>query len=831
MGLTAAEAAERLRVEGPNELAQERRRSVLRTVLEVVRQPMFLLLLGCGTIYLVLGDLSDALTLLSFVVLVMGITIYQERKTERAVAALRELSSPRALVVRDGVTVRVPGREVVRGDTVLLAEGDRVPADARVLECAHLEIDESLLTGESVPVRKRVGSTIADARPGGDDTPLVWAGTLVVKGHAQTEATATGARSELGKIGKALEGVEPERTLVEREVDRLVRVVAIIGALLCVTVVLVFAIARGQWLEGLLAGLTLAMAMLPEEFPVVLTVFLALGAWRLSKHRVLARRTAAIETLGAATALCVDKTGTLTKNKMTVARLEPAGGAPTDALRAPLAEELHALVELAALASQKKAFDPVDAAIQALFEGTLAGTDHEHADWALEREYPLSPELLALSHVWRAREGAGALIAAKGAPEAIADLCHLPEAELEALRARVTAMADDGLRVLAVARAEFDGAALPANQHDFAFELAGLVGLADPVRDEVPAAVAECTTAGVRVIMITGDYPGTARSVARQVGIPHEEIVTGPELDAMSDAALAERAKVAHVFARVMPEQKLRIVRALAAAGEVVGMTGDGVNDAPALKAAHIGVAMGARGTDVAREAAALVLTDDDFASIVVAVRSGRRIFDNLKKALAYIVAVHIPIAGLSLVPVLLGWPAVLAPVHVVFLEMVIDPACSIVFEAEAAEADVMTRPPRPREAPLFGARTVALSVLQGLVVLGASLGVLVWVGPEKGAVARSAAFACVLAGNLGLIVANRSLSRSVLATLATRNAAMWWVTLGASAFLVAGIYTPGLQDLFHLVALPAPLLLVSVGVGFGCTLWVEALKLRRKHV
>jgi len=815
-GLTDEEAARRHGSEGPNELPSAKKRGPIAIAFEVGKEPMFLLLIACGALYLLLGDVREALLLLGFVLVVVGITFVQERKTERALDALRDLASPRALVVRSGEKRRIAGREVVRGDVLLLSEGDRVPADAVVRSATSLSVDESLLTGESVPVGKSAArEALAMGRPGGDDTPFVYSGTLVVKGQGVVEVRAIGTATEMGKIGRALAVLEPEDTPLQRETARLVRLFAFIGLGLCVTVVAVFTLTRGDFLKGLLAGLTLGMAMLPEEFPVVLTVFLALGAWRISQHHVLTRRMPAVETIGSTTALCGDKTGTLTMNEMTVADLavgdEVLGVDPSGT---SLPENFHALVEYAILASPVDPFDPMEKAMRELGERTLAGTEHLHRDWELLREYALSRELLAMSRVWRSPDRSEHVIAAKGAPEAIADLCHLSAEETAALERRIAALAAKGRRVLGVARASFGtGTELPGGQHDFGFRLVGLLGLSDPVRPGVPEAIAECRRAGLRVLMITGDYPGTAQSIAREIGLPRpEDVVTGPELDGMDDAALARRVKEASLFARMVPEQKLRLVSALKANGEIVAMTGDGVNDAPALKAAHIGIAMGGRGTDVAREAAALVLLDDAFDSIVKAVRTGRRIFENLRKAMLYIVAVHVPIAGLSLVPVLLGWPLALLPIHIVFLELIIDPACTVVFEAEADEPGVMDRPPRHLDEPLLGGHGLLLGVVQGLAVLSVAVALFGWALAAHGEpVARALAFATMVLGNLGLIVLNRAGTRPLLATLATRNRPQVWVSAGAVVFLVLALGVPEVRDLFGFATPHPELLALSV--------------------
>jgi len=830
-GLSESEAARRLSEDGFNELSSAKQRHLLAIAFEVVREPMFLLLAACGTIYLILGDAQEAFMLLGFVFFIMGISLYQERKTERTLEALRDLSSPRALVIRDGRQRRIAGREVVRGDTLLLAEGDRIPADGVVLSCGHLLADEAILTGESVAVRKTAGDGINEmGRPGGDNLPFVYSGTLVIQGQGIAQALATGQQTEIGRIGKALQELETEQTPLQRETRRLVARLAVLGITLCVIVVVVYGLTRANWYEGFLAGITLAMAILPNEFPVVLTIFLALGAWRISKKNVLTRRMPAVETLGSATVLCVDKTGTLTLNHMSVAKLF-ASDEYYDIRNLhgeELPETFHELSEFAILASHRDPFDPMEKALRELGNYYLSGTEHLHDDWALVREYPLSNSLFALSRVWRSRDGEDYVIAAKGAPEAIFDLCHFNELQLSKLSERVITLANEGLRVLGVARSRFKQTDLPGEQHDFDFEFLGLVGLADPVRPTVPDAIKECYSAGMRVVMITGDYPGTAENIAGQIGLtPMDQIITGPELDKMDDAQLRERIASVNIFARVVPEQKLRLVSALKANGEIVAMTGDGVNDAPALKAAHIGIAMGARGTDVAREAASLVLLDDDFSSIVQAVKQGRRIFDNLKKGMAYILAIHVPIAGMTLVPVLMKWPLVLLPVHIAFLHLIIDPACSIVFEAEPEEADLMQRPPRKPNEPLFGKRTWSVSLLQGLGVL-VILAVLYGVALHRGqgeSEARALAFTTLIIANIGLILINRSWKHSLLATIRAPNAALWWVVGGAVLFLGLVLYVPMLRGLFRFGELGSKDIGVCLLAGAASIAWFELFK------
>jgi Ca2+-transporting ATPase len=835
-GLSTAQVAERLASEGFNELPAVRIRTIWRGLLDVAREPMTALLIGCGVIYFGLGDRSEAGMLLGFVLLIVGTTLYQERKTERAIEALRELASPRALVVRDGRQQRIAGREVVRDDVLILSEGDRIAADGVVLSTSHCAVDESLLTGESVAVSKTEwDQTISPGRPGGEDLPFVYAGTLVVRGGAVVRVTKIGEHTEMGKIGRVLGIATTEKTHLQLETRRLVWKLALVAGALSILVVLVYGFTRHDWLEGVLAGLTLAMAILPNEFPVVVTVFLALGAWRLSRRRVLTRRIPAVEALGSVTVLCVDKTGTLTQNKMTVTRLA-VEGATFDVerlARETLPEGLHAAVEYAVLASRKDPFDPMEVAFNHLAVEQLAGTEHLHPDWMLVREYPLTRERLAVVQVWRA--AGGALVAAcKGAPEAVADLCRIRDPDSHWIGDGVRVMAADGLRVLAIARGEIAaGTRLPDAPDALSLSFIGLVGLTDPVRPTVRPAIAQCHAAGIRVVMISGDYPITAQSVARQVGLGGDAVITGAELVTLDENALRARIRSVDVFARILPEQKLRIVEALKVAGEIVAMTGDGVNDAPALKAAHIGIAMGGRGTDVAREASQLVLLDDDFASLELAVRTGRRIYDNLQKALAYILAVHLPILGLTVVPILVGWPLVLMPIHIAFLHLVIDPACSVVFEAEPEEPDVMRRPPRAVTARLFARKLVAVSVSLGLSVTAILLGAfaIAYYGGRGELEARTITFSILILANLALILTGRSWKASAMRHGA-RNSALGWIIGGALATLAATLYIPPLRALFRFDLLHVFDIAICVGAAALGTIWFELFKaIRHRRV
>ena len=825
-GLTAREAADRLRVEGPNELPQLERRTALRIAVEVVREPMFALLLGAGVLYLLIGSRGEALVLFAFACFSVTIAIVQEGRSERVLEALRDLTSPRALVVRDGEQIRIPGREVVRGDLLVLAEGDRVPADAVLISGDETQADESLLTGESVPVRKRPSRDAgawsdsgagqpqaADMAPGGDDLPHVFSGTMIVTGGGLAVVTATGSRSEIGKIGRSATRITPETPRLLVQTRGFVTGFAIIGLSVSAIAALLYGMLRGAWLQGLLGGIALAMSMLPEEFPLVLTVFMVMGAWRLSRSHVLTRRPAAIETLGAATVLCTDKTGTLTRNLMSVAWLErdaqcaAAVQDATDALHPRLGE----LLATAVLASRPEAVDPMDRALVRL--AGEAGLDPTASE--LIRGYPWMPELPALVQAWRLPSGK-LLAAAKGAPEAIATLCRLDPAATRAMRARVEELARRGMRVLAVAAAGLPGTPPPESALDLPLEPVGLIGFVDPLRDGITAAVRECRSAGIRVVMITGDHPETARAIAGQAGIEHGSVMTGAELARLDEDSLRGRVSQVSVFARITPQQKLRIVAALKAQGEVVAMTGDGVNDAPALRSAHIGIAMGQRGTDVAREASSLVLLDDDFNSIVGAVRLGRRIYDNIVKAIGYILAIHLPIAGLALVPIAMGRPLVLTPMLIAILELIIDPLCSVVLEAERDERDVMTRPPRDPDGALLTPRLLVTGFAQGALAVLAVCGVFLHatLAGEPPEVVRSMGFVTLICANYALIFANRSLSASLVAGLARPNPSLWVSLAATAATLIAIFSIPAARDFLHLGPVHARQVLLCVAAA-----------------
>ncbi|MFV5695173.1 cation-translocating P-type ATPase [Flavobacterium sp. LB3P122] len=790
-GLNTAEAQEKLKVFGFNELPSSKPKSIWRIALEVMKEPMFILLISCGVLYILLGDYREGIILLSAIFVIIFITFYQYQKTEKALEALKKLSSPRALVIRDGKEIRIPGREVVPDDIIVLNEGDRITADAKVLDAINLTIDESLLTGESVAVTKSIKTE--------DSLGLVFSGTLVVQGKGLAKVFATGPKTEFGKIGISLQSIGEDETRLQKEMKILIRNLFLIAIFISIGIIAIFYFTRGNFIQALLNGLAAAMSILPEEFPVILTVFLALGAWRLSKKNVLTRKPSAVETLGSATVLCSDKTGTITQNKMEIATIYDGHEILLKSIFHAKQNQISNLVVTAHYASRIDAIDPMEQAIYKTYEAIIT---QKKSDPKLIKEYPLSRELLAMTRVTENTSENSISVSTKGAPEAIFKLCKMKEEETTKHFLAVQQMAEERYRVIAVANAEYHKEQLPDSQQEFEFNFLGLIGLEDPIRLEVPQAIKECHEAGIQVIMITGDFPATAKSIASSIGLDADKgIITGEELTTMSDEDLKLRITKTNVFARVVPEQKLRIVQALKANNEIVAMTGDGVNDAPALKAANIGIAMGNKGTDVAREASSLVLLDDNFASIVSAIRSGRRIFDNLQKAMSYVLSIHIPIIGLTLLPAFnTSIPLLLMPLHIVFMELINDPVCSIAFESEQEEKEIMKRPPRDPNEQFFGGRKIIQSVIQGFLLLAMVFSVYLFSEFQEypeGEV-RAIVFSALLLGNIFIILTNISKTRNVISVITERNPVTIPILLTAIIMLLLIISIPSLRQTFN---------------------------------
>ncbi len=805
LGLTSEDVKQRLKRDGFNELPKPNKRKFLKILMDVLREPMFALLIIGGIIYWLLGDTLEAVVLLLFASFSVSITLIQEARSERVLDALRDLASPRALVIRDGERKHIAGKEVVQGDLLVVNEGDRIAADAHLTMANELLVDESLLTGESASVSKLATSFQSDTTsslPGGEKTASIFAGTLVVRGTGHAIVTATGTRTEMGKIGNALGSINTEQAHLQKQMHWFVRDFAIISLVLSVFAVLLYGLLRDSWLQAILGGIALGMSLLPEEFPLVLAVFMAMGAWRISQARVLTRRASAIETLGATTVLCTDKTGTLTENRMTLITIIGHEADWQQNQNVPINKAEKTVLNAALLACPLEPIDPMDIAVHSLSNTQNTESVNERKNKKIIKAYGLRPDLFATTNIISELDN-NLWAYSKGAVEAITQLCNLVDSKRDQLVEQADAMASQGIRVLAVAKANLatiDRNNLPESPKGFPFEYIGLLGFADPLRPNVAAAVAECASAGIRVVMITGDYPVTAKAIAGQAGIFSPDVLAGDDLDILTDEQLALRVKTTSIFARIRPNQKLRLVQSFKSNGAIVAMTGDGVNDAPAIKAAHIGIAMGGRGTDVAREASAIVLLDDDFSSIVKTIRLGRRIYDNLRKAIEYIIAVHIPIAGLAILPLLTGLPLMLTPIHIAFLEMIIDPACSVVFEAEEEESDVMKRPARDPQSALLEPKRIWWGVIQGLVAFGL-LGAITIGGAQLGMPEddlRALVFSSLVMVNMGLILINRSFTASLVRAFLRPNRSLWILLSLVSLLLGVAVLWQPAQHLFH---------------------------------
>lgn len=824
-GLTQEQARKILENEGRNELPQKQKKTFLKTVWEIISEPMFALLVTAGAIYLVLGETEDAAILMGFVLISIGLTIFQQTKSDRALESLKELSAPKAWVIRDHYPCRIPSTEVVRGDLILLEEGDRVIADARLIEAYDLQVDESQLTGEALPVSKAVNLQNIN-----DPLNQIFSASMVVRGSGKAIVTQTGAFTEIGKIGKSLSTVKEVKSPLSLEVKFLIKSFALLGILLSLLVWMIYGLTHQNWLQGLLAGITMAMALLPEEFTVILTVFMALGVWRISRQHVLTRQPAVIETLGNVNILCVDKTGTLTQNRMSVqylASLHSIWNFQTDTSSPP--REIEEILKYAVLASEKDAFDPMEKAFHQRWASLSENHRESLSAGVFVHEYPLTAERLAMIHLWQFPSDSELTIAAKGAPETIMELCQLDSQTRSTIQGQIESLASMGIRVLGVAKSKSPSktADYPASPNAFHFEWLGLAGLEDPLRPEIKDAVKECHSAGIKVVMITGDHALTAQAIAKQAGIPHHQIMSGDELTLLSDTDLSQKIQHCCVFVRIKPEQKLRLVQALQKLGHVVGMTGDGINDAPALKAAHIGISMGERGTEVAREASSIVLMNDDFSSIVHAIRLGRRIYANLRKAMIYLVAVHVPIAGAVFIPLVLGAPAILTPIHILFLEIIIDPTCAIVFEIEEADSDAMKHPPRRQDEKIIGFETISMALVQGIgllaIVICVDLLTLhLFNNPQ---LAGTLSFASLVIGNLLLIISSRSTRLHVGNLLLRPNAAQWWIIGATCLSFIVIQYLDVLRTKFGFEQLNATGWLYLASAALIALFWFEIVK------
>lgn len=829
-GLTSEQAKKLQEKYGKNELTQEKKQSFFKKTLHVICEPMFLLLIFAALIYFILGEPRDGAIMLVFVFGVISIDVIQEWKTDKTLNALKDLSAPHVKVLRDGKETVIPSKDLVPGDLMLIAEGVKIPADGTVLKANDLCVDESSLTGEPEGVWK---VTSDEEEPSLDywRKDYCYAGTLVTQGSACILVDKIGASTEYGKIGKNVAAAPETPTPLQKQTRKLVKLCAVIAAVLFVLVgVITYFNIRdhafgSRLIESILSGITLAMAMIPEEFPVILTVFLSMGAWRLAKKHSLVRKLPSVETLGAVSVLCVDKTGTITMNQMTVRQTWAVDG------------DSDTLCEIMGLGCEADAYDPMEKAMLNYCE-TVGITKEHLISGQLLAEYSFTNELKMMGHVWQ--HDGEIIVAAKGSPERILTLCDLDAEEKIQAEDKILELSQQGLRVIAVGRMNPKSITeIPDKITDCKLTLCGLVGLADPPRQSVKQDIQQCIKAGIRVVMITGDNGVTASSIAKQIGMPNSDsIISGDELNQMSDEELRKRIEHVSIFSRVVPEHKMRIVRAFQENGEIVAMTGDGVNDAPALKYADIGIAMGKRGSEVSREAADLILMDDNFSTIVDTVRDGRRIYDNIRKAVGYVFTIHIPIALASLLAPFLGIsPAnlLLLPLHVVLLELIIDPTCSIVLERQPAEHDIMQRKPRNPNEKILTAATLIKSVLQGIVIFAAAFGTyLVYLKHSGGdaPLARTMGLTIIILANLFLVQVNSSNCDFALQSLfqLAKDKVMWAVNIVTFGGLLLILYTP-FSTFLKLTPLSGTQFVMAAVLSAVSVYWYEAVKLVKKIV
>lgn len=823
-GLSSVEAQERQKKFGKNELIPKRKNQFVVKILHILREPMFLLLIVAATIYFILGEPRDGFIMMVFVVGIIGIDVFQEWKSNAALEALRDLSAPHIFAIRDGEEVLLPSIELVPGDIMKIHEGDKVPADGEILLCNDICVDESSLTGESEAAWKSPSCSTGIVQEYWRKD-YCYAGTLVVQGSATVLVEKTGSSTVYGKIGISISDNPGKQTPLQKQTRDLVKRCSWIAVFLFILVSAATYLNiptdpfKERIIASILSGVTLAMAMIPEEFPVILTVFLAMGAWRLAKKNSLVRSLSAVETLGAISTLCVDKTGTITRNQMVVQDT----WSPTS--------DVHQLLQMMGLSCEIDPYDPMEKAMLTYYEDQgLSKEDLFHKELLLE--YPFNNEMKMMGHVWRGSQER-ITIAAKGSPESILKICNSSSDEKKNILDEVYRMSTKGLRVIAVAYAFVpDQQEIPDTITKCSLSFCGLIGLADPPRDSISEDVETCIKAGIRLVMITGDNGITARSIGRQIGLPnHENTITGKELDLLSDKDLQARIKEFGIFSRVTPAHKMRIVKTFQEMGEIVAMTGDGVNDAPALQHADIGIAMGKRGSEVAREASDLILLDDNFSTIVATIQDGRRMYDNIRKAVGYVFTIHIPIALSSLVSPMIGIQPMclfLFPLHIVLLELMIDPTCSIVLERQPSEKGSMDRPPRnPREA-LISFRLLRRSVLQGLVLFAASFGTyyVVLQQTNNAALARTFGLVIIIVSNLFLVYANSSVTVPVFKMwkLVWKDRVMQIVNIATIAGLLLIVYTP-LHVYLKLTPLPMGQFLIAFAIAFVAVFWIELFK------
>ncbi|WP_458626071.1 cation-translocating P-type ATPase [Winogradskyella sp. PC D3.3] len=820
-GLTDKDVLKARSKYGYNKLEAKKENFFLDAIISLVKEPMVILLLVASSIYFVSGNIGDGIFLTSATVLVAAISLYQDSKSRNALEKLKTFSEPKCKVIRNGKTEDIKSELLVVGDSLIVEEGGTIAADGIIVHSNDFSVNESILTGESLSVYK--DKTKADHQ--------VYQGTLVSGGLAIVTVTAIGNDTQLGKIGKSLEGIQKEKTPLELQINNFVKKMAIIGAVVFIIVWAINYFHSYNVLDSLLKALTLAMSILPEEIPVAFATFMAMGAWRLMKLGVIVKQTKTVETLGSATVICTDKTGTLTENRMSLSRLYTVASNKIFKIDDRLGSGEHNLIRIAMWASEPIPFDPMEIALHKAYK-TISKVD-ERPEFNLVHEYPLGGKPPMMTHVFENKQG-NRIIAAKGAPEALMAISNLSTVEEEHINNAIKTITAQGFRVLGVAETHFEGDNYPEKQQDFQFSFKGIVAFYDPPKKNIAAVLDDFNLAGIKVKIITGDNALTTKAIAKEIGFNnYEKSMSGDELMQLSPAELQKKVEDTTIFTRMFPQAKLRIINALKANNEIVAMTGDGVNDGPALKAAHIGIAMGKKGTEIAKQAASLILLEDDLSKMVDAIAMGRRIYANLKKAIQYIISIHIPIILTVFIPLALGWefPNIFYPVHIIFLELIMGPTCSIIYENEPIEKNSMLQKPRPFSVTFFNGKELTTSIIQGLMI---TLGVLLVYQYAiqhnySEALTRSMVFTTLISANIFLTLINRSFYYSILTTLKYKNKLVPLIIGITITITAALLFITPFANFFKFETLNITQLLMSVITGFLAVIWYEIVKWNKR--
>lgn len=807
---------------GRNQLDFKKENTFLDVLLQIVKEPMTILLLVASIIYFLSGETGNGIFMMVAILFITSISLYQDSRSKNALEKLKDLSQPKCKVIRNGILTELQSAELVVGDFLLVEEGSSITADGTIVQSNDFSVNESILTGESLAVFKDKGK----------EDRFIYCGTIVASGLAIAEITAIGNETKLGKIGKSLESIGEEKTPLEIQVSNFVRWMAIVGAVVFVLVWGINYWQSKQILNSLLQSLTLAMSILPEEIPVAFTTFMALGAWRLMKLGIVVKQTKTVETLGSATVICTDKTGTITENKMSLAKLFVLKTNKIVSPESALNDSEKELIELSMWASEPIPFDPMELALHQAYKDLHQKDKRPH--YKLVHEYPLSGKPPMMTHIFSDSQG-HRIIAAKGAPEALIKVSHLNDQEIQQIHTAIERLATEGFRVLGVGVSNFVGENYPAQQQDLPFEFKGIVAFYDPPKKNIQRVMEDFFSAGIQVKIITGDNAATTASIAKQIGFKdYDKTISGEELMALSEKELQSRVMDTTIFTRMFPEAKLKIINALKANNQIVAMTGDGVNDGPALKASHIGIAMGKKGTEIAKQAASLILMEDDLSKMVDAVAMGRKIYSNLKKAIQYIISIHIPIILTVFIPLALGWiyPNIFSPVHIIFLELIMGPTCSIIYENEPIEPNTMSQKPKPLSNTFFNLKELSISIIQGLFITMGTLSVYQYAVANEynEEITRTMVFGVLITANVVLTLINRSFYYSIFTTLKYKNDMIKLIVFLTIALVGCILYIKPLNEFFEFATLNRVQLLISITIGLISVGWFEIVKIFKRH-